>query len=73
MDWLQLFAAWSTEHYIWARILLFVVSWLLAARVVYPRDRHLICLGDRILVGIRIFGFYFLFALPIVFVVLGWI
>lgn len=73
MSWLQWLADWSAEHYILARTLLFASSWLLAARVVYPRDRHLICLGDRILVVVRIVGFYILFALPIIFLVLGWI
>jgi hypothetical protein len=70
MYWSTL-ATWWGEHYILAKTLLFTVSWLLAARVVYPRDRHVICLGDKIIVVVRIIGFYVLFLLPIFFWALG--
>lgn len=70
MDWLTL-SAWWGEHYILAKVFLFVTSWLLAVRVVYPRDRHVLCLGDEIVVALRIIGCYILFLLPIVFWALG--
>lgn len=70
MDWLTL-AAWWGKHYILAKVFLFVISWLLAARVVYPRNQRVLCLGDKIVVVLRVIGFYILFALPIVFWALG--
>lgn len=65
--WLKSAEFWS-QHQIFYLFVIWLLCWGIAV-VMYPKDCHWVCLGDKIGRILRLFGFFFFLALPLLIVV----